>query len=677
MRQKRHNLRAEKKAMTRQNDRFKLHARAKILFFVAGLASLFMVYVATAAPQKSMPNKNELVEKPEPSLFAPSIKKSSKEDVQRRRPIVEMERKKSPGASAHDWTRDFDVQRQSNEGWEQAYFNFFQKHQVHPQTVRLRIRGLTDQQSPDLQQVIGILRAAIRAGQIQPWMYEALALAMRIEKSPQAEIERVLLSSADFATSANQVIFLAEYMDRLGYRQRALDLLRQVTLRDPSADFVYAKALDLAIYLDDDEAMQWATLGVLSQEWSRDDKAVFNKAVRQSKALIESLRKQGKHQQADEYATGIKKALQRDIVVKVSWTGDADVDLMVEEPSGSVCSYRQNKTPGGGRLVGDAGSGGAVGGEGHSEIYSCPKAFSGDYRFLLRQIWGRIPAGRVTVDAWTHLGTENETHIQKVIPLDENGALVSFEMENGRRQESLADHQLANDVIHQVAVNRSILAQQLEAISNPDALVNQQNYAQSQPAAQIGNRFDPRNRTAPNAFNPNLVGYQPQITLLPIGMTMEANAVVSADRRYVRITAVPFFSSVKRVVQYNLQTGVTDQTESDQAFANADLNIAADGGGGGDGGNEFSLIVSVPEPVPAGATIPRAGTVTRTGSTANALAVTLSGANSATAIVSPLAISIPAGQTGAFFNIQGVAAGATSVTATGGGQSSSANITVQ
>ena len=52
---------------------------------------------------------------------------------------------------------------------------------------------------------------------------------------PSADIERVLLSSADFATSARQVIFLAEYMDRLGYRPRALELLREVTLRDPAA----------------------------------------------------------------------------------------------------------------------------------------------------------------------------------------------------------------------------------------------------------------------------------------------------------------------------------------------------------------------------------------------------------------------------------------------------------
>ena len=472
---------------------------------------------------------------------------------------------------AEDWTMDLEVQRKPTEDWEEAYYRYFKQQQVHPRTIRMRVRGLTEQKVADLQQVIGLLRAAIRAGQIQPWMYEALALAMRIEKMPPADIERVLLSSADFATSARQVIFLAEYMDRLGYRQRALELLREVTLRDPAADLAYAKALEIAIYLDDADALQWATLGVLSQEWPRENAAIFEKAVRHSKSVVAQMRKAGQDQKADAYAAKLKQALARDIVVKVSWSGDADVDLMVEEPTGSVCSYRQNKTPGGGLLVGDPNAGfSPTAGGSHCEVYSCPAAFSGDYRVLLRQVWGRIPAGRVTVDVWSHLGSENQQHIQKIIPLDEDGALVSFHLDAGRRQARLADQQLVNDVVQQVAVNRMILAQQLEAISNPEALLAQQNYVNSQPASQIGNRTNPLNRLSPNAFNPNLVGYQPQITVLPVGMTMQANAVISADRRYVRITTRPFFSTIKGVVQYNMQSGVTDQGQSDEAFQDAE-----------------------------------------------------------------------------------------------------------
>ncbi|MDG2409898.1 MAG: hypothetical protein P8M53_12890, partial [Pirellulales bacterium] len=636
-------------------------------FFVIPIAVLIAaVYAASAAPKKDIPPVVKVAEKKTPSLFAPSapaatppVTPQGNDKAAQQTPItVRPPRGRLP---EENWTMTLEVDRDATEDWEEAYYRYFKQHKVYPSIIRERVRSLTEGQSPDLKQVIGLLRASMRAGQIQPWMYEALALAMRIEKMPADEIERVLLSSADFATSARQVIFLAEYMDRLGYRQRALELLREVTLRDPSAELAYAKALDIAIYLDDADALQWSTLGVLSQEWPRENATIFEKAVRHSKSLVEQMRENGLDQQADQYASKLKQALARDVVVKVSWSGDADVDLMVEEPTGSVCSYRQNKTPGGGLLVGDpnAGLSDTAGGS-HSEVYSCPEAYSGDYRVLLRQVWGRIPAGRVTVDVWSHLGSENQQHIQRVIPLDEDGALVSFHLDSGRRQERLADQQLVNDVVQQVAVNRTILAQQLESISNPEALLAQRNYVNSQPASQIGNRSNPLNRPSPNAFNPNLVGYQPQITVLPIGMTMQANAVISADRRYVRITTLPFFSTIKGVVQYNLQTGVTDQGQSDEAFQNLDINIDQDGGqngnadgggGGGGGGAGFVLTVSVPAPLPASFGPGPLGVVSRTGSTAEALAVNLSGFDSTIITIQPADVVIPAGQASQFFNI--------------------------
>ena len=121
----------------------------------------------------------------------------------------------------------------------------------------------------------------------------------------------------------------------------------------------------------------------------------------------------------------------------------------------------------------------------------------------------------------------------------------------------------------------------LKAISNPEALLAQQNYVNSQPASQIGNRANPLNRPSPNAFNPNLG----RLSTTDYGASDRddhaANAVISADRRYVRITTLPFFSTIKGVVQYNLQTGVTDQAESDTAFQNLDINIDQDGGQNG------------------------------------------------------------------------------------------------
>jgi hypothetical protein len=55
----------------------------------------------------------------------------------------------------------------------------------------------------------------------------------------------------------------------------------------------------------------------------------------------------------------------------------------------------------------------------------------------------------------------------------------------------------------------------------------------------------------------NAVGYRPVITWLPEGTHFGASAVVSPDRRYVRVSPAPFFSSVGPVYSYNLNTGET------------------------------------------------------------------------------------------------------------------------
>lgn len=53
------------------------------------------------------------------------------------------------------------------------------------------------------------------------------------------------------------------------------------------------------------------------------------------------------------------------------------------------------------------------------------------------------------------------------------------------------------------------------------------------------------------------VGYRPIITTLPQGASLAAGAVVSPDRRYVRINAAPFFSSIGPVRTFNLYNGQT------------------------------------------------------------------------------------------------------------------------
>lgn len=49
------------------------------------------------------------------------------------------------------------------------------------------------------------------------------------------------------------------------------------------------------------------------------------------------------------------------------------------------------------------------------------------------------------------------------------------------------------------------------------------------------------------------VGYAPVIVVLPQGINMGVSAVVSADRRYVRISTCPMFSAVTAVHTFTYQ----------------------------------------------------------------------------------------------------------------------------
>jgi hypothetical protein len=230
----------------------------------------------------------------------------------------------------------------------------------------------------------------------------------------------------------------------------------------------------------------------------------------------------------------------------VKWTGYADIDVLVEEPSGTICSMRYPRTTAGGVILGDTASrADTATADGFSEEYVCPEAFDGTYRMLVRRVWGKVTAGKVTVQIHKHYGTKHAEVREEQIPLGEKDAVIIFDLANGRRQESLTEHQLASSAQTQVAISRAVLAQQLNAAANSQAV---RDYDRSIKYAASSGVLGPRGRRS--------VGYRPQITTLPEGTNMTATAVISADRRYVRITAIPLFSVIPEVSTFNFSSGV-------------------------------------------------------------------------------------------------------------------------
>jgi hypothetical protein len=362
-------------------------------------------------------------------------------------------------------------------------------------------------------------------------------------------------------------MYIAQYFARVGLDKRAMQLVRQVATLEPLRHEACALGLRLARQSDDLDAIRWATLGVISQAWPSDQVEVQREGVRLAKATLARMRAEGPPEEADRYERQLAEALARDCLVRVSWTGDADVDLMVEEPTGTVCSLRNSRTASGGVMLGDGYSRVRPSSSGvSSESYVCPKGFAGTYRVLLRRVWGKVTAGKVTVDVYCHLGTKGQKHERRQIPVGSKDAVVVFDLDGGRLTAPLAQHQIARAASDQVAINRSILAQQLNSMSDPAPVPVRPNFTIN-PQLLVGR---------------GAVGFQPVITVLPVGRNFIATAVISADRRYVRTSPTFIVSDVTNVETFTfagtgqaVDTDMADQDMADQDMADAGTDVDA------------------------------------------------------------------------------------------------------
>ena len=469
--------------------------------------------------QFSVPDESE-----EAKPVVPTNTSSDKPAVTPAKPKVEASAKKAKpiGAIA------IDASKSPDDFWN-AYFA---GQRADEASVRETVRELMVKKQ--LGQVISLINSALRNGQPQPWMYESLGIAMQLDGRSKTDVERAIMSAADFSTSNDELMYIAQYLSRLGLDRRAMLVCQQVTKTEPLRKEAYAMGLRFAQANNDIAGVRWATVGILSQAWPASMAEIELTASRVAKATLERLASEGRTDERDAFLKELQEAVVRDCVVRVSWTGEADVDVSVEEPSGTVCSIAEPRTAGGGVNLGDAYSVKGKQNEGSSEAYVCPKGFAGTYRVQIRRVWGEVAAGKVTVDVYTHLRSGDMQHERQQLELSDKDAMVVFDLNHGRLAEPLESAQLAGAVKRQQSISRSILAQQISGGSDPSAVPG---------AGGNGRPFNPfLGRGALVASG--AVGFQPIVQTLTGGPNLTVSGVVSADRRYVRIAAVPSFNTI-------------------------------------------------------------------------------------------------------------------------------------
>jgi len=292
---------------------------------------------------------------------------------------------------------------------------------------------------------------------------------------------------------------------------------------------------------------------------------LIEKAILAAEASRIRLKSANENEKARAFLTEMKQAKLRDLVVRVVWTGDADIDIAVEESTGSVCDKNTTRTLGGGLLLMDGSSLDKPAKDGFSETYVCANGYAGQYRILIRKVWGEVSGGKVTVNVLTDYGTDDAKVSQYLVPIKQDAVLVA-EVKNGHRKEPIVDAQLAK-VQTRKAEAAAVLAQVVPSNNfgrGGSAGSAYQRLLSSYPGAANGLGGNGRNGPF---IGRGVVGYRPIITFIPQGTMNSVTGVISGDRRYVRITPTPFFSDIIAVDTFNTFTGQTNL-----------------GGGGGQGG---------------------------------------------------------------------------------------------
>ena len=407
----------------------------------------------------------------------------------------------------------------------EVWQRYFSEQKPAPEMVARIVRQL--HQDRHYEHTIVCIEVALIEQPPQPWMYEVLGRSMELAKRPKADIERVLLSRVDFtAAVVPEMILSAAYLKQLGLDERALAMYQQASRLAPARPEPYLRGLQIARGLNDAKGVEWGAVGVLTNVWLSGYPAHHHEAENVAAVVEENLRKAEKTSEADALKAAVAAAHQRDMMLKLTWTGDADLDLGVEEPNGGSCSFENPFTTAGGAYTHDGYGPKAAN---CFEEYICASALPGDYVVRVKVIDGETVGRRATLTIRRYVGTPDESTKTMSIPIDGKDKVIRLSLNDGRRQALL----------------------ERPAVEMPVAV--QRNAAPAQVVVQTSRQFAAGANVTSGGGN--AIGFQPVITNVREGIGMSAMAVVTGDRRYVRLSIAPIFSQIIGVDKFTIPSG--------------------------------------------------------------------------------------------------------------------------
>ncbi len=271
------------------------------------------------------------------------------------------------------------------------------------------------------------IQSAIRNDQAAAWMYDVLALEMKLAKRPANEIARVLESRIDFANAdIPQLLIVVALMSRFEAWDEAMQICREATELNPDLSESWLLARSVADKSNNSEHRVWARCGILRYVWTDASPALHEEARKVITEIAAQLDIAGDSPQAEQIRTKLREASTVDLMLILRWVGSADLDLLVTQPNGEQCNFQHRFTTDGGRFThADAGSA-SEGNAKRFEQYVCRVAQVGEYKVTVRFVLGNAVAGTAVLETIQNLGTPEESRSTQTVKLTREDVQIAI-----------------------------------------------------------------------------------------------------------------------------------------------------------------------------------------------------------------------------------------------------------
>jgi hypothetical protein len=270
----------------------------------------------------------------------------------------------------------------------------------------------------------------------EPWMYEALGLALKMNGGAEEDRKKAFNYAADLAQKSHNPNHLTSVADRLfleGYLDRVGPMLDEAMPKVPHRIDPILMSINLAQKKRDPVRMADSVDRLFSLGWPGRDEYFRIEASDQVDRMVKLLRAENKNAEADLLEKKLQESSARDVFVRLTWDGYADFDLSVTEPYGLTAGYDMPRTVFGGAMIKNGY------GNHPEEIYVCPRGFSGKYTIRVANIWSdeKRPVTKLTLEIITHEGTDHEQKQTRNLKPGANNPPTEVTLTDGRRKLAL------------------------------------------------------------------------------------------------------------------------------------------------------------------------------------------------------------------------------------------------